>query len=106
MGNEGHVRRENIIAKPALSVLGKGGSKYFVEGLCYLADSQTRGQLTETDSWLLTSWEIRSLSHSRIVFFKLLKDALALSGSLRMHAVASEPRQESRKVHCLTRERL
>ena len=33
MGNEAHVRRENIIAKPALSVLEKGGSEHFVEGL-------------------------------------------------------------------------
>ena len=35
VGNEARVRRENIIAKPALSVLEKGGSKHFV-GLCYL----------------------------------------------------------------------
>ena len=36
MGNEAHVRRENIIAEPASSVLEKGGSEHFVEGLCYL----------------------------------------------------------------------
>ena len=36
VGNEARVRRENIIAKPALSVLEKEGSKHFVEGLCYV----------------------------------------------------------------------